>query len=41
MKKGENMAKVYEPAGVETRIYKNWEHKASDLYSAIYETLVD
>ena len=23
------------------RIYKNWEHKASDLYSAIYETLVD
>ncbi|MBR5280820.1 MAG: class I tRNA ligase family protein, partial [Clostridia bacterium] len=27
MKKGENMAKVYEPAGVETRIYKNWEDK--------------
>ena len=23
------------------RIYKNWESKASDLYSAIYETLVD
>ena len=23
------------------RIYKNWECKASDLYSAIYETLVD
>ena len=23
------------------RIYKNWEYKASDLYSAIYETLVD
>ena len=22
-------------------IYKNWELKASDLYSAIYETLVD
>ena len=22
-------------------IYKNWESKASDLYSAIYETLVD
>lgn len=22
-------------------IYKNWERKASDLYSAIYETLVD
>ncbi len=22
-------------------IYKNWEYKASDLYSAIYETLVD
>ena len=22
-------------------IYKNWEHKASELYSAIYETLVD
>ena len=22
-------------------IYKNWENKASDLYSAIYETLVD
>ncbi len=22
-------------------IYKDWEHKASDLYSAIYETLVD
>ena len=22
-------------------IYKNWEHKASDLYSAVYETLVD
>ena len=22
-------------------IYKNWECKASDLYSAIYETLVD
>ena len=27
MKKGENMAKVYEPSGVETRIYKNWEDK--------------
>ena len=23
------------------RIYKNWENKASELYSAIYETLVD
>jgi hypothetical protein len=23
------------------RIYKNWESKAADLYSAIYETLVD
>ena len=22
-------------------IYKNWERKASDLYSAIYDTLVD
>jgi len=22
-------------------IYKNWECKASDLYSAIYETLID
>ena len=27
MKKGENMAKVYEPSGVEKRIYKNWEDK--------------
>ena len=24
-----------------SQIYKNWERKASDLYSAIYETLVD
>ena len=23
------------------KIYRNWESKASDLYSAIYETLVD
>ena len=27
MKKGENMAKVYDPAGVEKRLYKEWEDK--------------
>ena len=28
-------------AQLASQIYKNWERKASDLYSAIYETLVD
>lgn len=27
MKKADTMAKVYDPAGVEKRIYQNWEEK--------------
>jgi hypothetical protein len=35
------MAQSMLQATFRQRIYKNWECKASDLYSAIYETLVD
>ena len=35
------LAKTYDPAGIEDRLYKKWEDKASELYSVVYETLVD
>ena len=35
------LPKIYEPQEAEGRIYQKWEEKATQVYSAIYDLLVE